>query len=194
VAEHRRRFGQPEGDPTDAPTAENPAPDTADTRETTAQTYAGVYLPEGQGRPVALFTNADQAQQWRKSTYGDRGVVMDATDFEPHPDAGTVLNMLRPATTAPLNADAGRERLKAELRMRLEREALDKELEEEVRADMERAKAERTEEGDSEGTGDPQAPLPTAGVPSGESVKEPVAGVMHPVAGSSPPTTVAPEA
>lgn len=98
--------------------------------------YHGIYLPEGDGTPEALFKDADKAQQYRKATWGDKGVVMPTDDWDVNKDAKSALPAAVPDTSA---ADAALEAKKSQIRSRIWQELEDKKLEDDVRAEVEKS-------------------------------------------------------
>lgn len=100
------------------------------------QEFHGVYLPDGDGQPVAMFVDADQAQAWRKSNHPDAGMVapVDAT-VKANTDVRDLLALpvAEPEEAPVTDADA---ELKARIRMELEEEERRARLTEEVRAEM----------------------------------------------------------
>jgi hypothetical protein len=100
----------------------------------------GVYAPEDDGHPLAVFRDGDQAQAFRKQQpNADRLVVTAAHGtLTRHADVAAQFAAVAPATATAEPGATGDPHagLRAEIRMRLEREALEKDLEREVRAEM----------------------------------------------------------
>lgn len=101
--------------------------------------YTGVYTPEGGNKPVALFQDADQAQQWRKRTFGADDLRSGIAPVElsvPTTDALFPLQEEEGTTPAPAAADAGaalESQVRGQLYERIRREELEKQLEADVR-------------------------------------------------------------
>lgn len=102
----------------------------------------------GQAEPVAFFSDADQAQRWRRAEHGDAAVVVpvEASVSKSALDAASdaaAASFPAPAATVAASADDVR---KGELRAQLAAEERDKRLLEEVRREMtEDAKTARAE-------------------------------------------------
>lgn len=99
--------------------------------------YFGVYLPDGDGHPVALFDDADAAQRYRLSQHGATGMVAEveasiqrnatvADHFEATAEPAA-------AAAAPPDPDAV---LRGEIRSQLEMEARRERVTGEVRREM----------------------------------------------------------
>lgn len=95
----------------------------------------------GSSEPVAFFSDADQAQRWRREHHGDQAVVVpvEASVSTSALDAASeaaAASFPAPAASVAASADDVR---KGEIRARLEAEERDKRLEEEVRQEMSHA-------------------------------------------------------
>lgn len=101
------------------------------------QEFHGVYLPDGDGQPVAMFVDADQAQAWRKANHGDAGMVAPVdVAVKANADVRDLLATPAPAEPEEAPATDADAELKAQIRMELEDEARRARLTEEVRAEM----------------------------------------------------------
>lgn len=100
----------------------------------TDKAYHGVYVPEGDGTPEALFKDADKAQQYRKATFGDRGVVAPTSNWGVNADVRDAI-----AVQAPPPDSSALDARRAEVRSRIWRELEEEELEKEVREETEKS-------------------------------------------------------
>lgn len=108
------------------------------------RTYYGVYHRDGDGEPIAVFTDGDAAQAWRKSRPdGEQMMVAETDSVERHADVADHFRALRdteqpaPAFTddpAAVQEDMLRNQIRAEEVDRRKREQLRAEVNEELDA------------------------------------------------------------
>lgn len=110
--------------------------------------YVGVFGPEGDDEPEAIFADADAAQRYRRTTYGDRGLV---APVEVTPKAGRdvrdAVEAMRAPTVPAIAAPDPDAEEKGRIRVQLELEERRERLTKEVKAEMaedERAAAKDT--------------------------------------------------
>jgi hypothetical protein len=98
--------------------------------------YHGIFLPESDGAPIALFKFADQAQQVRKTFYGNNGAVAPIELDVPRHDEMADLLAAGASAAPDATPSGGEEQLRAEIRAELVRERTRERLRREIAAEL----------------------------------------------------------
>lgn len=99
-----------------------------------ADEMVGVYLPDSNGEPVAVFRDADQAQRWRRAEHGDAGIVGPVKGSIQRNQA--MADALAPPESEEAVPPTGDQLRRAEIRAKLEADERDTAMTEEVRREM----------------------------------------------------------
>jgi hypothetical protein len=121
--------------------------------EQTQNTWVAVYPPyelgkPHDGKPLALFADADEAQRYRRARFGVDSGLVAAVDYEPqaNQEAVKLMRSLLPTPT-PMSdpSEVLRNQLRAEESARRERERILDEVKQELDRDDSRMRGERRE-------------------------------------------------